>query len=104
MAPPEPTSGIDDALMIPPHMQLFVGNLPWAFSSEDLQRLFAEYGQVDAASVVKDRATGRSRGFGFVSMSSNKHVESAIDALNGSTVGGRQLKVNPARTRAGKSD
>ncbi|MEE8331252.1 MAG: RNA-binding protein [Acidimicrobiia bacterium] len=81
-------------------MQLFVGNLPWGFSSEDLQRLFAEYGNVDAASVIRDRATGRSRGFGFVSMSSARHVESAIEALNGSTVRGREIKVNPAWARA----
>lgn len=83
-------------------MQLFVGNLPWSFSSEDLQRLFAEYGQVDAATVVKDRATGRSRGFGFVTMSSPRHLESALEALNGSTVGGRELTVNPAKARVDK--
>ena len=86
--------------MLAPHMQLFVGNLPWDFSSEDLQHLFAEYGNVDSASVIKDRATGRSRGFGFVAMSSTRHVESAIGALNGSTVRGREIKVNPARARA----
>lgn len=83
-------------------MQLFVGNLPWSFSSEDLQRLFAEYGQVDAATVVKDRATGRSRGFGFVTMSSSRHLESALQALNGSTVGGRELTVNLAKARVDK--
>jgi RNA recognition motif-containing protein len=80
-------------------MRLFVGNLPWAFSSDDLARLFSEYGKVEDASVIKDRVSGRSRGFGFVVMASSRHGAAAVDGLNGSTVGGRQLTVNQARVR-----
>lgn len=80
-------------------MRLFVGNLPWDYSSEDLRRLFAEVGEVDSAAVVKDRVTGRSMGFGFVAMGSKRGVASAIAKLDGTTVRGRALKVNPARAR-----
>jgi RNA recognition motif-containing protein len=80
-------------------MRLFVGNIPWDFSSEDLRRLFAEVGEVDSAAVVKDRVNGRSMGFGFVAMGSKRGVEAAIAKLDGSTVRGRELKVHPARTR-----
>jgi RNA recognition motif-containing protein len=81
-------------------MRLFVGNLPWDFSSEDLRRLFAEVGEVDNAAVVKDRVNGRSMGFGFVAMGSKRGVASAIAKLDGATVRGRPLKVNPARALA----
>jgi len=80
-------------------MRLFVGNLPWDYSSDDLRRLFAEYGDVTDASVIRDRATGRSRGFGFVAMNGPRHVTAAVAALDGATVMGRQIKVNPARAR-----
>jgi RNA recognition motif-containing protein len=80
-------------------MRLFVGNLPWAFSSEDLARLFSEYGEVERARVIKDRVSGRSRGFGFVEMRSARHGSAAVSGLNGANVGGRQLTVNEARAR-----
>ncbi len=80
-------------------MRVFVGNLPWDYSSEDLRRLFSEYGEVEEASVVKDRVSGRSRGFGFVAMPSDRHGSAAVEGLNGATVLGRRLTVNPARPR-----
>lgn len=79
--------------------RLFVGNLPWSFTSADLQALFAPYGAVQSAEVVNDRDTGRSRGFGFVEMSDNQAIQQAITALNGADCSGRALTVNEARER-----
>jgi len=84
-------------------MRLFVGNLPWHFSSEDLRELFAEFGEVSSASVIKDRVSGRSRGFGFVDMTKKRHGATAAEQLNGSVIGGRPLTVNPARQRVAKA-
>ena len=80
-------------------MKLYVGNLSFQTSSSDLEELFAGIGGVESASVVEDRETGRSRGFGFVQMSSKEDGEKAISELNGSQFGGRELKVNEARPR-----
>jgi RNA recognition motif-containing protein len=80
-------------------MKLYVGNLAFQTSSEDLQQLFAQAGTVESASVVEDRDTGRSRGFGFVEMSSKEEGEAAISQFNGKEVGGRSLKVNEAKPR-----
>ena len=80
-------------------MKLYVGNLSFQTSSSDLEELFAGIGAVESASVVEDRETGRSRGFGFVQMSSKEDGEKAISELNGSQFGGRELKVNEARPR-----
>ena len=80
-------------------MKLYVGNLSFQTSSEDLQELFAQAGTVESASVVEDRDTGRSRGFGFVEMSSKEEGEAAIQQLNGKEVGGRALTVNEAKPR-----
>jgi RNA recognition motif-containing protein len=77
---------------------LFVGNLPWGVSEEDLSGLFAPYTEVISARVATDRDTGRSRGFGFVEVP-EAQAQAAIDALNGAEVGGRQLTVNEARPR-----
>jgi RNA recognition motif-containing protein len=79
--------------------RLYVGNLPWSVTSSDLQNLFAEFGDVESAEVVSDRATGRSRGFGFVQMASDPDTQSAIDGLNGKDVDGRTIVVNEARER-----
>lgn len=80
---------------------IYVGNLSFNTSSDELETLFAEYGEVADAQVITDRETGRSRGFGFVEMGSTEAAESAISALNGTDVDGRQLKVNVAKPRSG---
>ena len=80
-------------------MKLYVGNLAFQTSSSDLQELFAQAGTVESASVVEDRDTGRSRGFGFVEMSSKEEGEAAISQFNGKEVGGRSLTVNEAKPR-----
>jgi cold-inducible RNA-binding protein len=79
--------------------KLYVGNLGYEVSSSDLQQLFAGHGTVDSANVIAERDTGRSKGFGFVEMSSNAEAEAAIAALDGQDHGGRALKVNEARPR-----
>jgi len=78
---------------------IFVGNLDFNTSEEELRQMFEVYGQVDRVSIMTDRDTGRSRGFGFVEMSSSEDGEKAIAALNGSQLGGRTLNVNEARPK-----
>ncbi len=80
-------------------MKLYVGNLSFQTSSEDLQRLFAQAGTVESASVVEDRETGRSRGFGFVEMATAEEGQKAIEQFNGKDFNGRNLNVNEARPR-----
>ena len=80
-------------------MKLYVGNLAFKTSSEDLQQLFAQAGTVQSASVVEDRDTGRSRGFGFVEMASKEEGEAAIAQFHGKELDGRNLTVNEARPR-----
>jgi RNA recognition motif-containing protein len=80
-------------------MKLYVGNLPFQTSSYDLEELFGACGTVESASVVEDRETGRSRGFGFVEMSSQAEGEAAIAQFDGKEVNGRQIKVNEAKPR-----
>jgi len=84
-------------------MKLYVGNLAFATSSQDLQELFAQAGTVESASVVEDRETGRSRGFGFVEMSSKEEGAAAIAQFNGKEVNGRALNVNEAKPREPRS-
>ncbi len=79
---------------------IFVGNLSFNTGEEELRQAFEVYGQVDRVSIMTDRDTGRSRGFGFVEMTSNEDGEKAIAALNGSQVGGRTINVNEARPKA----
>ena len=79
--------------------KLYVGNLAFQTTSQDLQQLFGQAGTVQSASVVEDRDTGRSRGFAFVEMSSEQEATSAIEQFNGKEVGGRALKVNEAKPR-----
>ncbi len=80
-------------------MKLYVGNLAFSTSSEELQALFAQAGTVESANVVEDRDTGRSRGFGFVEMASREEGEAAIQQFNGKEFNGRALTVNEARPR-----
>src|SRR5690348_2578868 len=79
--------------------KLYVGNLPFQTTSEDLRQYFAQAGNVESASVVEDRMTGRSRGFGFVEMTTPEEAAAAIEQLNGKEFGGRNLTVNEARPR-----
>jgi len=79
--------------------KLYVGNLAFQTTSEELQELFAQAGTVESASVVEDRMTGRSRGFAFVEMATPEEATAAIEQLNGKEVGGRALKVNEAKPR-----
>src|SRR5215217_3406967 len=80
-------------------IKLYVGNLSFNTTSEDLREYFSQAGTVESASVVEDRDTGRSRGFGFVEMSSREEAEAAIAQFNGKEFGGRSLTVNEARPR-----
>jgi RNA recognition motif-containing protein len=80
-------------------MHIFVGNLAWATTEDELEQLFAPYGRVDRAEIITDRNTGRSRGFGFVEMPDAREAQAAIDGLNGTSVEGRPLTVNEARPR-----
>ncbi len=84
--------------------KLYVGNLPYGISSSDLQAMFSPHGTVESAEVINDRATGRSKGFGFVEMSSDAGAQAAISALNGQQHQGRALTVNEARPREERSD
>jgi RNA recognition motif-containing protein len=83
--------------------KLYVGNLAFQTTSQDLQELFSQAGTVQSASVMEDRETGRSRGFAFVEMSSQDEATSAIEQFNGKEVGGRTLKVNEAKPRENRS-
>ena len=80
-------------------MNIYVGNLPYGTSQDELRSVFAAFGEVTAARIVTDRETGRSKGFGFVEMSNDDEARSAIEALNGNEIGGRKAVVNEARPR-----
>jgi RNA recognition motif-containing protein len=96
-------------------LKLYVGNLSYDTTEDDLRSLFAQAGTVTSVTLIKDRATGRSKGFGFVEMGTQSEAEEAIKMLNGTSVGNREIKVNIARPpeerpsrgygdRSGKSD
>jgi RNA recognition motif-containing protein len=80
--------------------RLYVGNLSYSVTSEDLQQLFEQYGAVGSAQVLSDRETGRSRGFGFVEMQDDREADAAIENLDGTDHEGRRLTVNEARPRS----
>jgi RNA recognition motif-containing protein len=80
-------------------MNIYVGNLPFDVGETQLSELFSQYGQVQGASVIIDRASGRSRGFGFVEMPDDEAAKQAIEALNEKDFGGRALKINEAKPR-----
>ncbi len=83
--------------------KLYVGNLAFQTTSQDLQELFAQAGTVESASVIEDRDTGQSKGFAFVEMSTEEEAAAAIEQFNGKEVAGRALKVNEARPRENRS-
>ncbi len=80
-------------------MKIYVGNLPWSTTDQELSEMFGEIGAVGSATVITDRETGRSRGFGFVEMDSDEDAKKAIEDFNGKDVGGRPLRVNEANER-----
>jgi RNA recognition motif-containing protein len=80
-------------------MNIYVGNLPWGLSEEDLREAFEAFGEVASIKIIQDKFTGRSRGFGFVEMPTNEEGEAAISALNGKDLKGREIVVNQARPR-----
>jgi len=80
-------------------MKIYVGNLSYSTSEEDIRTAFAAFGTVDSADLIMDRSTGRSKGFGFVEMSVDSEGQAAMDALNGKDVDGRSLNVNVAKPR-----
>jgi len=79
--------------------KLYVGNLPFSTTSDDLLQMFQPHGEVTSAQVITDKYTGKSRGFGFVEMPGDSEAEAAINALNGQDIGGRALTVNEAKPR-----
>jgi RNA recognition motif-containing protein len=83
--------------------KLYVGNLSYDVDSSALEQMFAAHGTVESAQVINDRETGRSKGFGFVEMSSDAEAQAAMTALNGQDLGGRALKVNEAKAREERS-
>ena len=85
-------------------MNIFVGNLSFSTTGEDLRAAFAKFGAVESAQVIMDRQTGRSRGFGFVEMPDDGEAQSAVSAMNGTDLADRPLTVNEARPRAPRND
>ena len=85
-------------------MNIYVGNLPFSASEEDLRQAFGKYGTVGEVNLIRDQFSGRLRGFGFVEMADGTQANAAIQALNGSDLGGRAITVNEARPRAERGD
>ena len=84
-------------------MNIYVGNLAYSVTEEDLQKLFGEFGEVGSVNIIIDKFTGRSKGFAFVEMPNNSQADEAIKALNGKLVQGRDMKVNQARPRTDRA-
>jgi cold-inducible RNA-binding protein len=80
-------------------VNLYIGNLPYGIEEDSLRQMFAPYGTVESAKVIKDRQTGRSKGFGFIEMGSQAEADAAIKALNETAVDGRNIKVNLAKPK-----
>lgn len=77
-------------------MNIYIGNLSYNTTEDTLKSLFAEFGEIESVKVIKDRFSGRSKGFGFIEMPSNSEADQAIKALNGNRIDGSHIKVNPA--------
>ena len=80
-------------------MNIYVGNIAWGVSDDELEALFAQYGEVNSARIITDRESGRSKGFGFVEMATADSANAAIEALDGNDFAGRDLRVNQAKER-----
>ena len=80
-------------------MDIYIGNLPYSVHEQAISDLFAQYGEVEGVKIIMDHATGKSKGFGFVTMKDNAEAEAAIEALNGKELDSRTLKVNAAREK-----
>jgi RNA recognition motif-containing protein len=85
-------------------MNLYVGNLPYGVTEDDLRNAFSEFGVVDSVNVISDKFSGQSKGFGFVEMPDNSEADTAIKALNGTEMQGRNIKVNQAKPRGESSN
>ena len=85
--------------VLPKVKKLYVGNLPYEFGDSDLEGIFAEYGDIESSVIITDKRTGRSKGFGFVELADDELADKAIEDLNGSDVGGRNIVVNTARPK-----
>jgi RNA recognition motif-containing protein len=81
-------------------MNMYVGNLAYGVTEEDLKKAFSEFGEVASVKIITDKFSGQSKGFGFVEMPNNSEADQAIKALNGKPLGGRAIKVNQAEARA----
>lgn len=81
-------------------MNIFIGNLNFTLSEDELREVFEEYGEVSSAKIITDKYSGRSKGFGFVEMDDDEQANKAIEALNGSSLKGRDINVNQARERS----
>lgn len=84
-------------------MKIYVGNLPYTLTEDDLKSAFSEFGEVSSASIIMDKMSGQSKGFGFVEMPDDSEADQAIKALNESALNGRNIKVNQARPRGERS-
>ncbi len=84
-------------------MNIYVGNLAYSLNEEDLKAAFSQFGEVSSASIIMDRMSGQSKGFGFVEMPDDSEADEAIKALNESALNGRNIKVNQARPRGERS-
>ncbi len=84
-------------------MNLYVGNLAYSVTEEDLKEVFSEFGELESVNIIKDKYSGQSKGFGFVEMPDNSEADKAIKALNGSQIKGRPIKVNQAKPRGDRS-
>ncbi len=80
-------------------MNIYVGNLPYSVSEDDLKNVFGEFGEVTSVSIITDKYSGRSKGFGFVEMSTDSEASEAINSLNESDLKGRNMRVNEAKPR-----
>ena len=80
-------------------MNIFVGNLPFSATEDEIRKLFEPYGTIDRVAIITDRDTGRSRGFGFVEMAADARAQDAINELDGTELGGRPLRINEAQSR-----